>query len=158
MCKLDSSTNCKGSGVVYQIKCQGCTGSSINDGLYVGETARSIGERVSEHQTKYQLKNKNSIFQKHIEEKHGGERQDVKVKVVSSCGNDAMLRQVTKAILIKELNPELNTKDEWGNSNALRERHHIRCDNLTNFFKEEIMRTRNRPILTEEVAEGQRKF
>ena len=42
--------------------------------------------------------------------------------MVSSCGNDAMLRQVTEAVLIKELNPELNTKEEWENSNALRER------------------------------------
>ena len=49
----------------------------INDGLYVGETARSIGERVSEHLAKYEVKYKNPIFQKHIEEKHGGERQDV---------------------------------------------------------------------------------
>ena len=72
MCKLDSSINCKGSGVVYQIKCQGCTRSSINDGLYVGETARSIGERVSERLTKYEVKDKNSIFQKLIEEKHWG--------------------------------------------------------------------------------------
>ena len=80
---------------------------------------------------------------KDIEEKHGGERQDVKVKVVSSCGNDAMLRQVTEAILIKELNRELNTKDEWGNLNALRERDCIRRDNLPNFFKEDIMRTRD---------------
>ena len=111
--------------------------------MYVGETARSIGERVNEHLAKYEVKDKNSIFQKHIEEKHKGERQDVKVKVVSSCGNDAMLRQVTKAILIKELNPELNTKDEWGNSNALRERDRIRRDNLPNFFKEDIMKTRN---------------
>ena len=61
------------------------------------------------------------------------------MKVVSSCGNDAMLRQVTEAILIKELNPELNT----GNSNALRERDRIRRDNLPNFFKEDITRTRN---------------
>ena len=72
ICKLDSSIICKGSGVVYQIKCQGCTRRSINDGLYVGETARSIGERVSEHLTKYEVKDKNSIFQKHIEEKHWG--------------------------------------------------------------------------------------
>ena len=126
--------------------------------MYVGETARNIGERVSEHLTKYQVKDKNSIFQKHIEEKHGGERQDAKVKVVSSCGNDAMLRKVTDTILIKELNPELNTKDEWGNSNVLRERDRIRRDNLPNLFKVEIMRTRIRPILTEEVAEGQRNF
>ena len=36
-----------------------------------------------------------------------------------------MLKQVTEAVLVKELNPELNTKDELGNSNALRERRSI---------------------------------
>ena len=71
------------------------------------------------------------------------------MKVVSSCGNDAMLRQVTKAILIKELNPELNTKEEWGNFNALHERDRIRGDSFPNIFKEEIMRRRIRPILNE---------
>ena len=54
-----------------------------------------------------------------------------------------MLRQVTEVILIKELNPEVHIKDEWGNSNALRERDRIRRDNLPNFFKEDIMRTIN---------------
>ena len=113
VCKLGSYTNCKERGVVYQIKCQGCTGSSLHDGLYVGETARSIEERVTESLAKYEVKDKNSSFQKHIEEKHGGERQDFEVKVVSSCGNDAMPRQVTEAILTKELCPEVNTKDKW---------------------------------------------
>ena len=114
MCRLYSHTNCKERSVVYQIKCQGCTGSSTNDGLYVGETARSIGDRVCEYLTKYEVKDKNSIFQKHVDEKHGDERQDVKVKVVSSCGSDGILRQVTEVILIKELTPGLNTRDEWG--------------------------------------------
>ena len=36
----------------------------MNDKLCIGETVRSIGERISE-----QLKN--SIFHKHVEEKHG---------------------------------------------------------------------------------------
>ena len=62
--------------------------------------------------------------------------------MVSSCGNDAMLRQVTEAILIKELNPELNTKDEWGNSNVLRKEDRIRRDDLPNSFEEAIIRTR----------------
>ena len=121
VCKLDSNANCKGRGVVYQMKCQGCIGKRAN-GLYVGKTARSVEERIGEHLAKYQVKDKNSVSHKHLEEKHGGERQNVKLEVVSSCGNDAMLRQVTEAVLIKELNPELNTKEEWGNSNALRER------------------------------------
>ena len=113
MCKLDSNVNCKGRGVVYQMKCQGCIEKRTNDGLYVGETARSVEERIGEHLAKYEVKGKNSVFHKLVEEKHGGERQNVKLQVVSSCGNDAMLRKVIEAVLIKELKPELNTKEEW---------------------------------------------
>ena len=84
------------------------------------------------------LKRKKSVFHKHIGEKHRGERQEVELKVVSSCGNDAMLRQVTEAIFIKKLNPELNTKDESGNLNALSAEH---LPNLLNLFEEGIRRT-----------------
>ena len=52
----------------------------------------------------------------------GGERQEVELKMVSSCVNDAMVRQVIEVILMKELSMEIKTKDEWGNSNALREK------------------------------------
>ena len=160
VCKLDLKANCKGRGVVYQMKCQGCIGKRTNDGLYVGETARSVGERIGEHLTKYEVNDKNSVFHKHVEEKHGGERQNVKLKVVSSCGNDAMLRQVTEAVLIKELNPELNAKEEWGNLNALRERK-ITIDvmNLSNLSEANILRTqKSKSVLTEEAAKGQQKF
>ena len=119
----------------------------MNDGLYVGETARSIGERIGEYLNKYEVKDKNPLFHKHIEEEYGGKKQDVELKVVSSCGNDAMLRQVTEAILVKELNPELNTKDEWGNSNALREKDRIRRD-LPNSFEVGIIRTRDTKHIT----------
>ena len=37
VCKLNSSANCKGRGVVYQMRCQGCTGRNVNDGLYIGQ-------------------------------------------------------------------------------------------------------------------------
>ena len=160
VCKLDSKANCKGRGVVYQMKCQGCIGKRTNDGLYVGETVRSVGERIGEHLTKYEVNDKSSVFHKYVEEKHGGERQNVRLKVVSSCGNDAMLRQVTEAVLIKELNPELNAKEEWGNSNALRERKiTIDVTNLSNLSEANILRTQKlKSVLTEEAAEGQRKF
>ena len=62
------------------------------------------------------------------------------------CGRNSAyetgLRQVNEAIPIKELNQELNTKDEWGNSNALREKDRIRRDDSPNSFEEGIIRTR----------------
>ena len=67
------------------MKCQGCTRRIVNEGLYIGETARSIGTRIGEHLN---------------------QRQELELKELSSCGNDEKLRQVTEAILIKDLNQE----------------------------------------------------
>ena len=82
------------------------------------------------------------------------------MEVVSSCGNDALLRQVTEAVLIKELNPELNTKEEWGNSSALRERKTLfDVMDQSNLIEANFLRTqKSKSVLTEEAAEGQRKF
>ena len=104
------------------VKCQGCIGKRTNDGLYVGETARSVGERIGEHLTKKEVNDKNSVFHKHVEEQRGCEKQNVELKVVSSCCNNAMLRQVTEAVLIKELNPEQTQKKNGEILNALRKR------------------------------------
>ena len=68
VCKLNSSANCKRRSVVYQMKYQGCTGRNLNDGLYIGDTAGSIGERIGEHLNKYEIKDKKSVFHKHIGE------------------------------------------------------------------------------------------
>ena len=61
--------------------------------------------------------------------------------MVSSCGNNAILKQVTEVVLFNELSPELNTKDEWKNSNTLREKDCIRLDDLPNLLEEDIIRT-----------------
>ena len=75
------------------------------------ELARSIGERLGDHQTTCKVKDKNSAFLKHIEKKQWVERQVVGLKMVLSCGNNRMLKQETEAILIKELSQELNIKE-----------------------------------------------
>ena len=74
VCKLNSSAKCKGRGLVYQMKRQGCTGRNVNDGLYIGEAARSIGERIGKNLNKYKVKDNNSALHKNLEEKHGRER------------------------------------------------------------------------------------
>ena len=71
---------------------------------------------------KYTNKNTDSIFYQHIREKHNNEMQELDVKLLASAPGDAMLRQVTEAIYIKEKSPDLNKKEEFGNSNAPRVR------------------------------------
>ena len=44
------------------------------------------------------------------------------IQLLGTSPNDAMLRQVTEANYIHTNNPELNAKEEWGNSNVPRTR------------------------------------
>ena len=74
------------------------------------------------HVEKYEKKDKNSVLFKHMEEKHGGRRQQITVERLATCPGDPMLRQVSEAVYIQELLPTLNSKEEWGNSNIPRKR------------------------------------
>ena len=72
-----------------------------------GETARSIGERAREHLVKYEQNEKNSVFYKHMLDRHDSISQDINVDILAMCSGDAMLRQVTAAVFI---NMEPNTE------------------------------------------------
>ena len=158
VCKANPKINCKTRDVVYGIKCLGCTENDQIEGTYIGETARSIGERASEHLVKYEQNEKNSVFYKHMLDRHDSIPQDINVDTLAMCSSDAMLRQVTAAVFINEWNPTLNTKEEWGNSNKLRERRNIfefidfANQNVTNSTR--TQRSGESNILTEEAAEG----
>lgn len=123
VCKIDPRINCKKRGVVYQIACGGVDseGNSCS-ATYIGESARSIAERIEEHVCAYDNKRETSVFAQHINEKHDGIHQDLKLSILATCPADAMLRQITEATYIKEFNPDLNMKEEWGNSNIPRAR------------------------------------
>ena len=71
----------------------------------------------------YEKEDKNSMLFKHIKEKHGGVRQELKIEKLATFPGDAMLRQVTEAVFINETTPALNSKEEWGNTNVPRPRY-----------------------------------
>eukprot|EP00794_Sanderia_malayensis_P006389 gene6389-biopygen4718 len=81
-----------------------------------------MNERYEEHMKKLERKNGASVFHQHMLEKHNGMGQAPPVKVLKTCPNDAMLRQVTEATYINLKSPTLNAKEEWGNSNVPRTR------------------------------------
>ena len=115
VCKVNPTLNCKTRDAVYEIKCT--CGEN-----YIGETARSLGERCNEHIKKLERKESTSVFHQHMIEKHSGTEQSLSIQLLGTCPNDAMLRQVTEATYIHMNNPELNAKEEWGNSNVPRTR------------------------------------
>ena len=144
VCNVNPKINCRRRDVVYRMKCLGCAENDERDGTYIGETARSIGERASEHLVKYEQSEKNSVFHKHMLERHDSVPQDVNVEILAVCSGDAMLRQVTEAVFINELNPTLNTKEEWGNTNKLRERRNVfEFIDLTNLHSTNSARTQH---------------
>ena len=83
-------------------------------GKYIGETYRSIKERIEEHHNKMRNKDQSSILYQHCKEFHGGKEQHFNVKICRSFHSDPMLRQINESIRIKEENLGLNTKGRVG--------------------------------------------
>ena len=100
--QYDGRGRCKQREVIYQVTCSEC------EERYIGETARSLGERIQEH-----VKEKSSAVNEHMQKKHEGRFQRIRVRILNRCPGDAMLRQVMESTYIKELQPEMNRKEEW---------------------------------------------
>ena len=89
---------------------------------YIGETSRSLDERIGEHIGDLKGKKDKSVIWRHFKEEHEEEEQRYQLKVVTTAPGDPLLRQLMEAILIEEKKPLLNAKDEWGNRNIPRKR------------------------------------
>ena len=120
ICDTNEKVNCKKRDVVYRITCGGDHGRP--QGIYIGETSRSISERMEEHVTRYKNKDPNSVFYQHVQEEHNGVTQNLSLELLASAPGDAMLRQITEAVYIREQSPDLNRREEFGNSNVPRTR------------------------------------
>ena len=90
------------TGVVYRIPCSGC------NKVYVGETKRTVGERVKEHTAKI-ANNLSAIAEHYQKTSHEPDLDNIKVL----CREDKLIpRKVREAIYIKkETSPTLNNRD-----------------------------------------------
>ena len=104
VCKNSDKLNCKSRECVYKLTC------ACND-AYIGETSRSIAERVGEHFSGLKGKSKNNVLTRHMQE-----------TVLGTCQEDAMGRQILEATHIQLIKPAMNSKEEWGNMNVPRKR------------------------------------
>ena len=106
---------CKKVNAVYQISCNQCTAKGIKS-QYIGETHRSIFDRMAEHFSKYANRAKDSAFTKHWRLMHQGEDPPKFSVKVLSTHKSATERQVAEAIEIEEgrFDTLLNSKSEWG--------------------------------------------
>ena len=53
---------------------------------------------------------------KHAIEKHNGEKVTFQVKIRKTCSGDPLLRQCMESVLIRNLKPEMNSREEWGST------------------------------------------
>ena len=99
-----------------EIKCEG-EHHLENEQKYGGETSRRIGERFNEHFNDIEMKKSDTPIYKHFVDEHDGNKQPLSLKIIKRCQSDAMLRQATEALYIRENNPLINRKSEFGNTN-----------------------------------------
>ena len=116
ICIQDTGINCKTRGTVYYHECEDYENCN---GAYVGETSDSLKERTCEHKQKCGQKLKESAHYKHNATKHNGREKNIRIKILGRCQNDPMLRQCMEAALIKDIKPEMNIREEWGDRKKL---------------------------------------
>ena len=127
ICKDNPNINCKSREVNYSVNCED---HKVCKGEYKGETSRSLKERGEEHLQNYYKKEKKSVFYQHMIEKHEGNMKELKFDIYNKYPGDPLLRQVTEAVLIRELKPQLNAKLELSTQNSSR----IRKNNVGKFL------------------------
>ena len=111
---------CQVKNVVYQADCMLCLKEKGNidgagdEGRYVGETSRTLSERVGEHgKSLNRMESKSFIF-KHWALSHPESLEPPKFKFsVIRAHKDPLTRLVHESIRISEVD-NLNSKSEWG--------------------------------------------
>ena len=104
---------------MFLARCIKCKASGVTS-KYIGETARQVGERVSEHMQKVDLYNKDSFILQHWMDKHPLDtvQPDFEFSVLSTH-RDSLSRQIREAILIGK-EGTLNKKSEFGLNEIIR--------------------------------------
>ena len=113
VCSSGGSGNCNSEGITYEINCMG--GCDRND-VYKGESAGSAYTRGMEHKKTLNARNiTSSPLWRHCRNVHDGVIQGFQMNVTGTFRNDAMLRQITEAVQIDNVEPArlLNTRAEW---------------------------------------------
>lgn len=105
------------SNLVYEITCLGKTGEECGK-VYVGTTKRSLGTRISEHETDIRKDKITTALATHcFEEKHTPDLTNVKILDKEKRTNK---RYTLESLRIQEkATNALNTKDDKNNTNAI---------------------------------------
>ena len=111
VCTTSNIGNCNTEGISYDIKCQGENCNKSDD--YRGESAHNGYTRGKDHLQYLRLRSKkNSPLWRHCLEVHNGQVQQFSMAINGTHRNDSMMRQITEAIQINNLDPNrlMNTR------------------------------------------------
>ena len=123
--------DCVKRNILYESECERCadvdemTGESLkrqgqDASLFVGESARSLFERSSEHwKAAEQMKEESHMVQHSIESHNGESKNTFKFKVVKSF-RSALDRQIAEAIRIEMSGSILNRRGEFNRCSLTR--------------------------------------
>ena len=114
LCKSSENSKCKARSVTYQTSCLRCKEKG-KERLYIGESARSGFERLSEHFQGYLQGANDNHMHKHFQTEHEleAERPEFEAKIVRTH-QSALYRQVHEAVLIMKNEPiTLNSRGEY---------------------------------------------
>ena len=109
LCKRKMNIDCRTRGCVYEIECKECKMK------YIGQTGRSLYERIKEHFDAFKDKKEKSVLWEHARIHHNNESSEIEIKIKARCFGKPTTRLITEAVLINEMdaNKTLNNRDEW---------------------------------------------
>ena len=109
LCSRNMNIDCRTRGCVYEIKCEEC------EVRYIGQTGRSLFERINEHFAAWKDKREDAVLWEHSKTHHQNGDFDIKVAIKARCFGEPTTRLITEAVLITELVDQdtLNNKNEW---------------------------------------------
>ena len=113
VCTTEGEGNCNPEGITYKIE---CLGECDERDDYKGESADNGYIRGKKQLNDLQRRDaKNSPLWRHCRDVHNSRMQQFKMSVTGTFKNDAMLRQITEAVQIENVDPErlMNTRAEW---------------------------------------------
>ena len=113
ICTTSKVGNCNAESITYKIHCEA---GDCRKHIYKGETSGNGYNRGNEHTRALNARDlKNSPLWRHCVEIHNGEIQRFSMSITGTYRNDAMMRQISEAVQINNVNPDdlMNTRAEW---------------------------------------------
>ena len=113
ICKEGMNVDCRKRGVVYEIECK----ENECGKKYIGQTGRSLYERVREHEnySEKDIENDSKPLARHSYECHGNDRIKYDVRIIGNMQGKPSKRMIGEAVYIDSLprHKSMNGKRGW---------------------------------------------